>query len=345
MLKKIKRFIPRGFSIRLGPYAIELKIGRPVKELENSTGLLPALDLRQAAYLRAKYAKLENMAIVANERNAGDVLRFYFDVIPAIDDIAGEVCIRNALDRLKNRTSDPELKTLATREIARSDLRSGIPDRARILVDDEIHKAELELQLLLSDQAYGAKLLAQEWPGISRGQTLCHYFNAHEELVRGKRILHFSPEPELRGWITERAESLNISYETSNIVGDDVDMNQDITVMTVGKRYDLIVCHRVLEHVMDDAAAFRELYRILAPGGVLQISVPQSMHQPFTKEWTVPDETHHEHVRQYGRDFSTRLEMAGFSIVEVRWLMERQREELLASGAYPLRMYHAYKQE
>jgi predicted SAM-dependent methyltransferase len=134
-----------------------------------------------------------------------------------------------------------------------------------------------------------------------------------------------------------------LTYETSNIVGEDVDLNQDLTAMTVERKYDLIICHRVLEHVMDDGAAFRELYRILVPGGLLQISVPQSMQEAMTKEWVIPDETHHEHVRHYGRDFSMRLEAAGFSVAEELWLLRLPRQELLAHGAYPLRMYHARK--
>ena len=34
-----------------------------------------------------------------------------------------------------------------------------------------------------------------------------------------------------------------------------------------------------LEHVLDDRKALDQLFNIVRPGGVLQISAPQSMHQ------------------------------------------------------------------
>ena len=343
MLKQLKQAIARRYSIRLGPYVASLKIGRFKTGRNGVDDPWAEFNLRQAIFLRSKYPCLEQMQIPLNQDNAADILQCFLEIIPAIDPEAREVCIRNALHQMRSHTTDSRLKTHATREIARSDLRIGIPDRAVILRDDEMLRADLEKQLALSDQAYGAQLLTQPWPDVSRGRSLCYYFQEHEELLRGKKILHFSPEPELRDWMQHRASELGLVYQTSNIMGDDVDMNQDLTAMTIQTTYDLVICHRVLEHVLDDRAAFQELYRIVKPGGCLQISVPQSMHQPTTREWIIQDQTHHEHVRHYGRDFSARLTAAGFEVEEEPWLLQRPREELLANGAYPLRMYNARK--
>lgn len=46
---------------------------------------------------------------------------------------------------------------------------------------------------------------------------------------------------------------------------------------------------------------------MLRPGGVLNISGPQSMQLAGSNECVIPDESHHRHVRQYGRDFEQRF--------------------------------------
>jgi hypothetical protein len=302
---------------------------------------LGGLRLRQGLFLREKYPVLSGLQLSLDEKTAEPVLQLFLEIIPAIDEQAREVCIRNALHRLHLKTQDPTLRNEVTREIARSDLRSGIPDRALVLRDDRLLRNELESQLKQSDEAYGASLLGRSWPDVSRGRTLCYYFEHHRELLRGKAILHFSPEPELREWMGKHGPKLSCSYKTSNIAGDDVDMNQDLTTMTMDDVYDVVICHRVLEHVLDDRKALAELFRIVRPGGFVQISVPQSMHQAQTREWTVPDLTHHEHVRHYGQDFAQRLVDAGFDVEEDQWLLAQSAEQLLSNSSYPLRMYTA----
>lgn len=51
--------------------------------------------------------------------------------------------------------------------------------------------------------------------------------------------------------------------------------------------FDKIVCSEVLEHITDDAVAVRELYRVLKPGGVLALTVPNNNYpflwDPFNK--------------------------------------------------------------
>ncbi|MCP4315534.1 MAG: class I SAM-dependent methyltransferase [Hyphomicrobiales bacterium] len=71
--------------------------------------------------------------------------------------------------------------------------------------------------------------------------------------------------------------------------------------------YDWIVANHVLEHVEDDYAAMRELFRILKPAGVVQITVPITGHcvETFELGRAVP-ESHH-HWRGYGSDFPLRF--------------------------------------
>ena len=54
--------------------------------------------------------------------------------------------------------------------------------------------------------------------------------------------------------------------------------------------FDRVLMSEVLEHVRDDGAALREVYRALRPGGILAISVPHARFpfwwDPFNATWT-----------------------------------------------------------
>jgi SAM-dependent methyltransferase len=84
--------------------------------------------------------------------------------------------------------------------------------------------------------------------------------------------------------------------------------------------FDFICCSHVLEHVPDDALAMRELFRVLAPGGLAVIPVP--LRDGDTDEdasCTDPDQRlarfgQADHVRRYGWDFFDRLAAAGFAV-------------------------------
>jgi SAM-dependent methyltransferase len=59
--------------------------------------------------------------------------------------------------------------------------------------------------------------------------------------------------------------------------------------------FDLAVCLDVIEHLDDDRAALGELRRVLAPGGVLLVTVPA-----YQWLWSGHDEINHHH-RRYNR--------------------------------------------
>ncbi len=85
---------------------------------------------------------------------------------------------------------------------------------------------------------------------------------------------------------------------------------------------DSVICSNVLEHVDDDRAALAELRRVVAPGGWVQLMVPQDLTRDETYEdasITDPDARRdaflqHDHVRLYGRDFADRIRAAGFDV-------------------------------
>jgi SAM-dependent methyltransferase len=216
-----------------------------------------------------------------------------------------------------------------------------MPDRARILRDDSTWGARWLAEAAALDAAYGAPIASRDWSDRSRDASISWYMEAHPELARGKAILHVAPEPGLRALL----ESLARQYLSLDATGGAgiVHVADLCDIGLESRRFDLMVCHRVLEHVVDDARAMREMHRVLKPGGVLQVSVPQAVHRARTLEWIVPDLTQHQHVRLYGADFAARLEAAGFDVQLEDWLLRLSDDELRQRVAYPMRFYRARK--
>lgn len=142
-------------------------------------------------------------------------------------------------------------------------------------------------------------------------------------LLAGKAVLHFAPERQLRERIRRAADS----YVTADFDRGDCDLRLDISTMPeVGdSSHDVLIACDVLEHVPDDAAAFREIFRALKPGGTAILTVPQRDAPSQTDEDPdVKSEQERErrfgqkdHVRMYGDDFQLRLERTGFSVTTI----------------------------
>ncbi len=78
------------------------------------------------------------------------------------------------------------------------------------------------------------------------------------------------------------------------------------------ERFDVVVAGEVLEHLSDDGVAFREIWRVLRPGGICVISVPADPAQ-----WSVSDEWA-GHVRRYDRaDLEDKLFKRRFTVLEL----------------------------
>lgn len=154
------------------------------------------------------------------------------------------------------------------------------------------------------------------------------------------RVLHFAPERILQ----KRLESQpNLDYVSSDLERRRAMVKADITDLPFpDASFDVILCSHVLEHVVDDRKAMRELYRVLRTGGWAIVMVPMSSRrgETFEDPTIVAAEDRErvfgqaDHVRIYGQDFKARLEEAGFTV-----RVEDYRRELgeAAAQTYGLR--------
>lgn len=174
---------------------------------------------------------------------------------------------------------------------------------------------------------------------LERHRFLWHFLETRckPEYPDDASFLHVAPEAcladGLRRWYPR-------SYVSADLLRDDVDLKLDITEAHLpDAQFDLICCSHVLEHVDDDRAAMRELYRMLKPGGRALIMVPIIADVTYEDpNITSPEERQEkfgqsDHVRAYGRDFVERVaEVAGGHLEVVRPKDILDQEALLRMG-------------
>ncbi len=142
-------------------------------------------------------------------------------------------------------------------------------------------------------------------------------------LFAEREILHFAPEARTGPIFSQGAKR----YVTADYDRGDVQLKLDISAMpsVPDASFDTVVCCDVLEHVPEDRRALRELRRVLRPGGVAVLTVPQRDDAAETDEdfsVVAPAERERrfgqkDHVRMYGEDFATRITEAGFELTIV----------------------------
>lgn len=88
-----------------------------------------------------------------------------------------------------------------------------------------------------------------------------------------------------------------------------------------GSAFDKVLCTEVLEHIPDDKAGIRELYRVAKPGADVAVSVPR--YWPERVFWTLSWEYWHTpggHVRMYRPgEMAGYLQAHGFEVRKVRY--------------------------
>jgi SAM-dependent methyltransferase len=148
------------------------------------------------------------------------------------------------------------------------------------------------------------------------------------------KLLSVAPEYSIQ----KKIKSLdNIDYSSVDLDSKLAMYKVDLTNMPFeDNKYDAIICYHVLEHIEDDLKAMSELFRILKPGGWAILQSPVDTNREETHEdfsITSPIERkrvfgQEDHVRIYGRDYSSRLIKAGFSVKEDAYVNTFSEDEV-----------------
>lgn len=159
-----------------------------------------------------------------------------------------------------------------------------------------------------------------------RDRLVFQYLEKETDVFKDKvKILHISPEPALYRNLKKRK---NILYVTGTKYSEGIYYHKDIDSVDLLElpfsdgEFDLVICNHVLEHIVDDKKAMSEIYRVVNTGGSAILQVPISNQLEFSYEDnSIVEEKQREkhfgqfdHVRIYGRDYSSRLENAGFLV-------------------------------
>ncbi len=148
------------------------------------------------------------------------------------------------------------------------------------------------------------------------------------------KVLHFAPE---QAFYKRFRELKHIEYTTTDLNSPLADVKADICNLPfTDNEYDIIFCNHVLEHIPNDTKAMQEIYRVLKPGGMAILQIPQDLNRETTFEddsITDPQERarifgQYDHVRIYGRDYFEKLRSIGFKVDEVDYTSILSKEDV-----------------
>ena len=158
---------------------------------------------------------------------------------------------------------------------------------------------------------------------LERHRLLWLYLHNETDFFQApKKVLHFAPE---QAFYKRFRNQKNLNYTTTDLLSPLADVKADICNLPFeDNAYDVILCNHVLEHIPDDTKAMQELYRVLKPGGMAILQIPQDLKRKTTfEDDTITDQKkraeifgQYDHVRVYGRDYFDKLRSIGFTVVE-----------------------------
>ena len=104
--------------------------------------------------------------------------------------------------------------------------------------------------------------------------------------------------------------------------------------------FDFILCNHVLEHIIDDTKAMKELFRVLNLNGTAIVQVPINQNSKKTfEDNSITDKKEriikfgqYDHVRIYGLDFFNDLKSVGFNVNPIKYSKTFSDDEINKFG-------------
>lgn len=160
-----------------------------------------------------------------------------------------------------------------------------------------------------------------------RHRLLMHYIANHPRLAHEKLdVLHFSPENAEKAFLRKLT---NLHYVTADYLHEE-ELRLDLTALDLpDESWDVLIVYHILEHIVEDRKAMREMFRVLRPGGmaILQVPIDVDREEIYEDETIVdPKERRKafgqgDHVRRYSASgLQARLEEAGFRVEPVDYI-------------------------
>jgi len=136
------------------------------------------------------------------------------------------------------------------------------------------------------------------------------------------KFLDIAPDKNLADWIKKHSY---IEYRSVDLFMETADDKADITDLKIynNNSFDIILCSHVLEHIVEDLKAIKEIYRILRPGGYAIIMVPILLslkEDLYNPDWITERDRwkyygQNDHVRMYSKEgFISKLVNSGFKM-------------------------------
>ncbi|MFA6742506.1 MAG: methyltransferase domain-containing protein [Arcobacteraceae bacterium] len=137
--------------------------------------------------------------------------------------------------------------------------------------------------------------------------------------IANKNFLHIAPE---KIFMEKFTNLFNKNYLTADLYNKSAKIKMDITNIEYPEEsFDYIYCSHVLEHIQDDRKAMKELCKVLKKDGWAILLVPITTEGPTEEDFLITDPKermkhygHPDHVRNYGNDYTNRLEESGWKV-------------------------------
>lgn len=148
------------------------------------------------------------------------------------------------------------------------------------------------------------------------------------------KLLHIAPE---QCFYKIFKKSKKINYTTFDLESPIADIKGDICNMPFEDNFfDLVLCNHVLEHIVDDELAMKEIFRVVKPKGTAILQVPIDISNPTTiEDYTIKSKKErnekfgqYDHVRLYGKDYFDKLKSVGFHVEQNTYVKSLDSEEI-----------------